>query len=175
VLEQGGIELPRFCHLLGGAFEVNGVPERDGSHNQVQPACAMPLILKGSIADFAEPIVRFGRVAHKMAQMLKHLALQNYISLSFRTKDDLGTASRSKEHIRRFMDCSPQGGAHLFAFDRTAILARDTPEEGDTRCIQGTEKACPGELDRLRETSTPKQTGFPEWPGWPSRLAGAFS
>ena len=28
---------------------------------------------------------------------------------------------------------------------------------------------------QLRESSTPKQAGFPEWPGWPSRFAGAFS
>jgi hypothetical protein len=59
VLKQGGIELPRFCHLLCCACQVDGVPERDGSHNQTQPACAMPLILEGPVMDFAEPIEEY--------------------------------------------------------------------------------------------------------------------
>jgi hypothetical protein len=47
VPKQGRIELTRFCHLLCCAFQVHGIPERDGSHNQVEPAHAMPLILRG--------------------------------------------------------------------------------------------------------------------------------
>ena len=56
VLEKARIELSCFRHLLCCAFQVHGIPKRDGSHNQVQPTCAMPLILKGSITDFSELI-----------------------------------------------------------------------------------------------------------------------
>ncbi|AXC16153.1 hypothetical protein ACPOL_6949 (plasmid) [Acidisarcina polymorpha] len=64
MLEQGAIDLPRSCHLLGCAFQVHGIPESDGGHNQVQPAGAMPLILEGSIADLAHPIENTARAAN---------------------------------------------------------------------------------------------------------------
>ena len=60
VLKQSGIEFPRFCHLLRCALQIDDIPERDRSHNRVQPACAVPLILKRSITDLAQPIEEHG-------------------------------------------------------------------------------------------------------------------
>lgn len=56
MLEKVWIELPRLCHLLCRAFEIDGIPKGDCSHNRIQPTCSVPLILKGAVTDFSEPV-----------------------------------------------------------------------------------------------------------------------
>lgn len=38
MLKQGLIDRPRSCQRLRGSFEIDRVPKRDGSDNEVQPA-----------------------------------------------------------------------------------------------------------------------------------------
>jgi hypothetical protein len=56
VLEVGQVERSRLGQLFCGAFEVNGIPERDRGDDQVKAAGPVALILEGSITDLPEAI-----------------------------------------------------------------------------------------------------------------------
>lgn len=60
VLEIGWIVGSRLCKRIHRTFQVHGVPERDGGDYQVEPACPVALVLKGSVSDLAETIEEDG-------------------------------------------------------------------------------------------------------------------
>lgn len=41
---------------LYGTFQIDSVPQYDGSHHQVEAGCAVTLILKAPITQFAKPV-----------------------------------------------------------------------------------------------------------------------
>jgi hypothetical protein len=55
-LEQGRIDGLRFPKQRDGAFQIDRVPQRGGSDNQVETACAILSILEGTVSDLAQPI-----------------------------------------------------------------------------------------------------------------------
>jgi len=51
---------PMFSQGGDSAFQVDSVPEDDGGDDQIEPACAVALILEGAVAQIALPIEEHG-------------------------------------------------------------------------------------------------------------------
>jgi hypothetical protein len=60
VLKQGMIDSPRSCQHLCGPFEIDRIPKRNCSNNEIQPTGAVALVFKGSISDFAQAVKEDG-------------------------------------------------------------------------------------------------------------------
>ena len=62
VREEGLVDGPLLESFdeVGGAFEVDGVPEDDGGGEEVESGCSVALVVEGSVADFAEAVEEHG-------------------------------------------------------------------------------------------------------------------
>lgn len=60
MLEESGIDDLRLSECLDSTFEVDGIPERDGGCDQIEPAGTMALIFKGSVPYFAQAVEEDG-------------------------------------------------------------------------------------------------------------------
>jgi hypothetical protein len=60
VFKQGSIDSPRSYQLLCGPFEIDRIPKRNGSDNEVQPARAVALVFEGAVSDFSQTIEEDG-------------------------------------------------------------------------------------------------------------------
>ena len=60
---MGRVERLRPGQLRRGAFEINGISQRDRGDDQVQAAGSVALIFKGAVADLPEPVEEHGAPA----------------------------------------------------------------------------------------------------------------
>ena len=107
MLKQGRVQRVVLCQKAGSPFQVDGIPERDGRDNQVQPAGAMALILEGAIADFAEPIEKTARAMAFCASPLLRPAVTR--------RRSAGSPSHSNiKRVRSILPISRRARARLF-------------------------------------------------------------
>jgi hypothetical protein len=60
VLKQGMIDSPRSCQHLCGPFEIDRIPKRNCSNNEIEPTGAIALVVKGAISDFSKAVEEDG-------------------------------------------------------------------------------------------------------------------
>lgn len=46
--------------VADGAFEIDGVPQDDGRHDEVETGGTVPLVFEGAVAQFTEPVEKDG-------------------------------------------------------------------------------------------------------------------
>jgi len=54
MLKQGKINSPRSCQRIRGPFEIERIPKRNCSNNEIEPTGAIALVVKGAISDFSQ-------------------------------------------------------------------------------------------------------------------------
>jgi hypothetical protein len=48
------------AQVADGAFEIDGVPEDDPRHDELETGGTVPLVLEGAVTQFAEPVEKDG-------------------------------------------------------------------------------------------------------------------
>jgi hypothetical protein len=60
VLEQSGVDNLRLSKSFDSTFQIDGIPERDGGCDQIEPAGTMTLVLEGPISYLAQAVEEDG-------------------------------------------------------------------------------------------------------------------
>jgi hypothetical protein len=60
MLKQGKINSPRSCQRIRGPFEIERIPKRNCSNNEIEPTGAIALVVKGAISDFSQAVEEDG-------------------------------------------------------------------------------------------------------------------
>jgi hypothetical protein len=60
VRKQGMINGPRSCQRICCPFEIDRIPKRNCSNNEIEPTGAVALVFKGAISDFSQAVEEDG-------------------------------------------------------------------------------------------------------------------
>lgn len=60
MLKQVTVEGASFPKRFCGAFEVDGVPQRDGGGDKIEATGPVTLVFNGTVPDFAQPVKENG-------------------------------------------------------------------------------------------------------------------
>ena len=56
MLKQRIVNSPRFCQRLCGPFEIDRIPKRNCSNDEIEPTGAVALVFKGTVSDFPQAV-----------------------------------------------------------------------------------------------------------------------